>query len=86
MDARFYKGLKTEEEKEQMKMNFVSSGLLRTKVVSLLTEELEAVRRESRKEDNFDKAAWSEYIAFKLGEEKRIIKLIKLLSDKGEEK
>ena len=86
MDTRFYKGIRTKEEKAIIKNQFDSAQGLRKLIIKILESELTVIRREMRDPAQFEKASWSEYIAFRLGEDNRINKLIKLLSDQTEEK
>lgn len=86
MDKRILKGCKSEDQKIKAKNEFYSAQGLRAKLIDLLEDELVTVRREMRDESAFAQSSWSEFVASKLGEERGILKAIKLLSDRTEEK
>lgn len=67
------------KDKEELKTAILLAGIPLNRLKEILEEFLEVSRKEASKADKYELPAWSEYQADKIGEQRALTKVIKLL-------
>lgn len=80
MNLKITKGLEAQRKKE-IKEAFISAATIRERLREVIGDDLEDSVKAMAKEAKFDKPAWAEYQAYRLGEQEALRKMIALLED-----
>ena len=81
ISTRWFKGLKEEQDKKELKANLLNSREVLNALVRIIEEDLETSVKEARKEDNYELPSWSHYQADKLGEQRAYQKIINFIKE-----
>ena len=68
-----------EQDKAHLKESILAAALPLNRLKDILHELLEVSRKTSTKDSNYELPSWSNYQADKLGEQRTLLKIIKLL-------
>ena len=79
MNLKWFKHLKSKQEKERFKQLALSQREVFDVLRDILEEELRASQKDSYNRDHYFMPAWSEYQADKKGEQRTLQKVIDLL-------
>jgi hypothetical protein len=76
----------TPQQKSEIVSSFLASARLRERLINVLTDKLDARRRELRQTTSYENANWAYTQADLIGYERAVYELISLLSSKSNEK
>ena len=79
LDRKWTSHLKKKEEKEEFRRLVIAAKPVLDRLKAILDKQLEESLVVSAKEDTFEMAAWAEYQASQLGEQKTYRKVIGIL-------
>lgn len=75
----WYDGL-DEDQKKDLRADFISSSILRKRLVKLLNDKIDTKRKAVRNDQNYDKPNWENYVADSLGYERALAEIISLIT------
>lgn len=70
-----------DDQKKEIKGDFKSALILRKRMKKLLEDKIETKRTSIRKDTNYDKPNWENYVADGIGYERAINEIINLIED-----
>lgn len=79
------KGL-SKDKAEEITQDFKASAFLRERLMAILEEKIDALRREVRQKNSYDSPSWAYVQADYIGYERAIYEVISLISSESVEK
>lgn len=78
MKTVWTEGLEPDASKELVG-DFISSHLVRKRLTQIIRDKIDTKRASVRKDSNYEKPAWAEYVADSIGYERALEEIISLL-------